>query len=102
MAVRKSVEETIVVDGPRDKWLARCKDSLQKAGFGAVKANPALNQVEGTFRKFSVWGEILITLTPEGQNTKIVAKSTANVDNIFALFSSPTKKILAAFKDNLS
>lgn len=64
MAVRSSAEETIVVAGPRDKWLARCKEALQKAGFAAIKVNPALNQVEGAFHKFTVWGEILLTLTP--------------------------------------
>jgi len=102
MAVRKSVEETLVVDGPRDKWLSRCQSALQKAGFSAVKANSALNQVEGEYHKFLVWGEILVTLMPDGQNTKIVAKATANVDNIWTLFCSPTNKIIGAFKDGLS
>lgn len=101
MAIRKSVEETIVVDGPRDQWLARCKGALETGGFGGVKANATLNQVEGTYHKFVVWGEILITLLPNGASTKIIAKATANVDNIWALFSSPTKKILGAFKSNL-
>jgi hypothetical protein len=46
-----------------------------------------------------VWGEILITLLPaEGENTKIAMRATAGVDNVWALFASPTKKILAAFK----
>ena len=102
MAIRKSVEEVIVVDGPRNQWISRCEEALRSRGFGGVKANSALNQVEGTYHKFFVWGEVLVTLLPEGGNTKIVAKATANVDNIYALFSSPTKKILTAFKDGLA
>jgi hypothetical protein len=48
----------------------------------------------------TVWGEIIVTLSPEADNVKINAKSTANADNIFALFSSPNQKILDQFKNN--
>ncbi len=101
MAIRKSVEETFVISGPCDQVLAKCKGALEMGGFGGVKANSTLNQVEGTYHKFTAWGEILITVMPDGVASKIVAKATANVDNIWALLSSPTKKILAAFKDKL-
>ncbi len=102
MAIRKSVEEVFVVDGQREVWVGRCEAALRSAGFGGVEANIALNQVKGNFHKLLVWGDILITLLPEGAHTTIVAKATANVDNIWALFISPTKKILDAFKSNLS
>jgi hypothetical protein len=52
-------------------------------------------------KTFSTWGAIAVTLLPEGGNTKIVAKATANIDNIFALFKSPGQTILAAFKQGL-
>jgi len=102
MAIRRSVEEVLVVDGVRNQWVSRCEQALRSGGFGGVKVNTALNQVEGVYHKFFVWGEIVVTLLPEGGNTKIVAKATANVDNIWALFSSPTKKILQTFKAGLA
>ena len=37
----------------------------------------------------------------KNDKTNINVKSTANSDNIFALFSSPNDKIMNAFKDNL-
>ena len=37
----------------------------------------------------------------EGEFVIIDAEATANIDNIYALFSSPTKKILAKFKQGL-
>lgn len=41
-----------------------------------------------------------MTLSPDADNVKINAKSTANDDNIFALFSRPNQKILDQFKNN--
>jgi hypothetical protein len=101
MAIRKSIEEAFVVAGSREDWLARCEDALIAQGFSGVKSNSTLCQVEGAYHKFLVWGEILVTLFPEGTNTKIVAKATANADNIWALFGSPSKKILTVFKESL-
>ena len=102
MAVRKSIDDTFVVAGKREQWFSRCKDALSKGEFTAIQANEAFGQIKGDYKKFSVWGTIEITLLPEGENTKIVAKATANVDNVFALFSSPGKKIIEAFKSNVS
>jgi hypothetical protein len=48
----------------------------------------------------TVWGEIIISLLPEGDNIKINPISTANADNIYAAFSSPNQKILNQFKNN--
>ena len=102
MAVRKTVEDTFVVAGNREQWLAKCKDALAAGGFTAIQANEALGQIKGNYKKFTVWGSIEITLMPEGENTKIIAKAMANVDNIFALFSSPGKKIIEAFKSSFN
>ncbi len=73
---------------------------MNKGGFSKVKSNKLLNQITGKYKKFSVWGEIIVTLLPEGENIKIKAQSTANTDNIFALFSSPNQKILDNFKNS--
>ena len=100
MAVRKSQEETFSVKGDTKEWLTKAEQALYKGGFANVKTNKLLNQISGEYKKLSVWGEIIVTLLPDADHVKINAKSTANSDNIFALFSSPNQKILQQFKNN--
>jgi hypothetical protein len=100
MALRRSVEETLVVAGGRDEIFQRCQVSLRAGGFSGVEANTTLYQLTANFRNLTTWGELLVTLLPEGANTRLTLKATANVDNIYALFSSPTKKVLNAFKSH--
>ena len=102
MAVRKSVEDTFVVSGRREEWFTKCKNALSQGGFTGIQANDKLFQLKGNFKKWTVWDSLEVTMMPEGDNTKIVAKATANVDNIFALFSSPGPKIIEAFKSNIA
>jgi hypothetical protein len=102
MAIRKSADEEVVVSGPREEWMQRCTTRLQKLGFTNVRANNAIFQIEADYKKFATWGSLLVTFTPEGDNTRIKARSTGNVDNIFALFKSPNQTILQKFKESLS
>jgi hypothetical protein len=44
----------------------------------------------------------VITLSGREGETKIKAAATGNMDNAFALFASPNRKILSQFKDNLN
>jgi hypothetical protein len=101
MAIRKSMQEEMVVSGPREEWLPRCAAALEAARFSNVITNTTLHQVEGEYRKIRTSGSLLITLTPAADDTKITAVSTANVDNIYALFTSPNKTILSKFKEAL-
>lgn len=101
MAVRKNVEESFVINGKREDWLKACEDSLKNNGFKDVKLSSALFQIEASYKKATTWGVIQITLQPEGENTRIIAKATANVDNIFALFKSPGKTIIDSFKKGI-
>lgn len=101
MAIRKSSKEEFVVAGNREEWLNRCRDALERAGFTKVSVNQTLFQVEGDYKKFSAWGSISLTLTPMETDTKINATSIANVDNILALFKSPSLTILQKFKEEL-
>ena len=100
MAIRKSKEETFSVKGNTEEWLTKAEQALYKGGFANVKTNKLLNQITADYKKWTVWGEIIVTLLPDRENVKINAKSTANVDNIFALLSSPNQKILNQFKNN--
>lgn len=102
MAIRKSIEETLVVKGERDEWLEKCRLALERGGFGRVEVASLLGQVHASYRKPTVWGSIDITLTPaDSSQTQMHLVATANVDNVYALFRSPTKKVLEAFKSGL-
>ena len=92
----------MVVSGVREEWLQKCVRALESTGFTKVTKNAALYKIEASFKKFMTYGTVLITLVPSGADTKITAVSTANVDNIFALFKSPNKTILSAFKAGLT
>lgn len=104
MAIRKSMEETLVVAGERDEWLTRSAKGLMTAGFKDVETNTVLGQVTGTYRNFSTRGELTITAVPAAQSghTQLTLRSTAAVDNLYALFVSPNKKILSAAKAALT
>ena len=101
MSIRKSMQEEMVVSGTRDDWMSKCSNALEAGGFTKVAKNTTLFQVTADYKKFMTWGSISVTLTPAGSDTKITVVSTANVDNIYALFKSPNKAILSAFKDCL-
>ena len=101
MAVEKSTEETLVLAGTREIWLDKCRQALREGGFSKIDVSPSLFQLQGAYKKVVVYGEILITLMPEGENTKIHIKATANMDNVFALFKSPTRAIITAFKNGI-
>jgi hypothetical protein len=100
MAVRKSKEETFSVKGDIDEWMKKGEKALQNGGFSNVKKNKLFNQLTADYKKMTVVGDIIVTLIPEENNIKINTKSTANVDNIFALFNSPNQKILDQFKNS--
>lgn len=101
MAIRKSKEENFSVKGSIEEWMTKAEQALNKGGFTNVKTNKLLHQITGDYKKMTVWGEIIVTLLPEEDMVKINVKSTANADNLFALFSSPNQKILDQFKNNL-
>jgi hypothetical protein len=103
MAVRKSVDDTIDVAGPRESWLEGCKDALKGQGFTKVEVSAAPFQIKANYKKATTWGDLEVTLLPEGaEATRINAKATANVDNVFAAFSSPGRKILDRFKQGIN
>jgi hypothetical protein len=102
MAIRKSVEESMVVAGPRDGWLARCQEALEAQGFTQIDASSTLFQIKANYKKAAVWGDLELTLLPErDDSTKITARATANVDNVFAVFGSPDRKIIDRFKQGI-
>lgn len=101
MAIRKSKEENFQINGNIEEVLQNCKIALEKGEFTKINVNEVINQINADYKKFSVWGEIKITLTENNNKVNVNVTSTANADNLFALFSSPNDKILNQFKSNL-
>ena len=106
----KTEEETFVVAGPRDKWFERCKQALETQGFVNITTSAVLFQLTGQYqyklrrtliKPIPVQGEIQVTLMPENENTRIVAKATAPID-FLAPFDNPRQMIISAFKKGLA
>jgi hypothetical protein len=98
MTIHRSAEETLDVAGPLEGWLPRCKQALEATGFERVQVADILQQITGEYRTFTVSGEIEITLRPNGNDTTIAVKATADVNRLLAMLHNPTKAILAKFK----
>lgn len=101
MAIRKSKEENFEVNGTLEDLKLQVENALKKGEFTSINTNNVLSQITANYKKLTIWGEISITLTENNGKVKIMAISTANSDNIFALFTSPNKVILDNFKNNL-
>lgn len=102
MAIRKSVDEEFLIFEDINILTEKCKKSLQTGGFTNIKHNSIINQFEADYKTFKVVGSIIITFFATNEGVTIKVRSTANMDNIFALINNPNKIILSAFKDNLS
>jgi len=101
MAIRKSKEQQFQVKGELNEIKEKCLNALELGGFKKVETNDFLNQISAKYTKMTVVGKIEIVLSEKEKGVELNAKTTANSDNVFALFSSPNDKIMSAFKENL-
>jgi hypothetical protein len=99
--MKKSKEEMFSVKGTLDAGLTNVKDALNKGGFTNVRTDETLDQITGDYKRLTVWGKIILTLSSNTDTVNIHAKSITNADNIYALFNDPNRKILDLFKVNL-
>jgi hypothetical protein len=99
--VRKSLDETVVINGDRRQLLERCRAAMDAGGFSKVTVNDALFQISGRYRKATTVGALTVTLRPAPGGTELAMRATGNVDNVFALFRGPSQRILQAFKSHL-
>ena len=102
MAIRKSKEKTLQFNGTIEVAKQKCLDALNGGGFKKIENHESLNQLNAKFNNFFVVGNIEIILSKTENGININLKSTANVDNIWALFSSPNDKIMKSFTDNFN
>ena len=100
MAIRKSKEKKIQVQGTIEQVKEKSISALNIGGFKNIDCNDSLNQITAKFNNFFVVGKIEVLLSKTNNGIDINLKSTANADNIFALFSSPNDKIMKSFTEN--
>lgn len=102
MAIRKSKAETFQVKGEPEGWLSKCERALKLGGFKSISVNDKLSLVTAKISNFTLSGSIKISLMAmQNDRTEISVESTANIDNIYALFRSPNSKILETFRNHL-
>ena len=101
MAIRNKKEENYTINNSLEKVRASIINALKAGGFTSIAENKMINQITANYKKFTVWGNITITIEESNYGTKVQTVAVANVDNIYALFSSPTRRILDKFKKNL-
>lgn len=104
MPVRKSVEEAIVVNGSREDWLEKCASVMRAQGFKRVMTDETLFQVTGNWKPVigTLYGDVQVAVLPDGDNTRLQITGTGAVDNIYALFGSPGKRLIAKFKSGIA
>ena len=100
MAIRRSKEKSLQFNGSLEDVKIKCMSALEAGGFKKIENNDSLNQLTAKFNNFFVVGSIDICLASTEHGVTLSLKSTANTDNIFALFSSPNDKIMKSFTDN--
>jgi len=98
MALFHPLEETFVVAGTREEWIKRCEEALRATPhFQDVASSGELFRVSARYRRPPVWGDIHVTLTPEGSgSTRITARAMV-FPNLFSLIFSPERRILDHF-----
>lgn len=101
MAFRSKEEENYTINNSLEEVRLSIINALDEGGFTSIAENKMINQITANYRKFTVWGNITITIEESGKGTKVQTVAVANADNIYALFSSPTRRILNKFKENL-
>lgn len=102
MAVQKSKIETFQVSGSREDWLSKCEKALHNAGFKSVIVNKELSLLSAKISTLTLSGSLKIFISESDSGfINLRAESSANVDNIYALFRSPNNKILEMFSENI-
>ncbi len=101
MAIRKSKVENFHINSDLPTTRKNVISALNSGGFTSIKENDVINEFRADYKKLTMYGSIAITLTAVVNGVDLRIEATANVDNVYALFSSPIQKILTAFKDNL-
>jgi len=82
--------------------LSKCEKALHNAGFKSVLVNSELSLLSAKISTLTLSGSIKIFISESDSGfINLRAESSANIDNIYALFRSPNNKILEMFSKNI-
>ena len=101
LSIKRSEKENYVIKGNIGEVRTIILQALQVGNFTKIADNRAINQISANYKKMTVYGNIKITLEEEDHTIKVNAVATANVDNVYAIRSSPMRKMLNMFKENI-
>ena len=101
MPITQNHEQTMRVTGTCADWFTKCVQALEKAGFSRIRADDESFIIDADYRGFTVDGSIRLLLTQERDEVEIEIRIIAAVDNLWAFFSPPLKRILRAFTSYL-
>lgn len=100
MAIRKSKEKIMMFYGSMTSAFSKASEACKSGGFKKIEPNESLHHIQARYNNFFTVGKIEISLTEVENGIKVHVVSTANVDNIWALFGSPNDKIMGQFIRN--
>ena len=105
MSHRKSVEESLVLEGPPAAWLERSRQVMEAQGYRKVTLSQSRGQLSGDLRwrvGTIFFGSLTVLVEPEGAaGTRMTLQAAANVDNIFAALGNPGQRIIERFEAGL-
>ena len=102
MALFHPLEETFVVTGTREEWVKKCEEALRATPhFQDVASSAELFRVSARYRRPPVWGDIHVTLMPQGSGSTCITARAMAFPNLFALIFSPERRILDLFARGL-
>src|SRR4051794_6613388 len=104
MPIRKSVAETMLVGGDREAWFERSERAFASQKFKKISIRRELSQVKADYKPIigTLSGDVVVTLIPEGPNTRLEITATAAIDNVYALGRSPGRKLIEKFKEGVA
>jgi hypothetical protein len=93
-------EETFVVAGTREEWTKKCEEGLRRSpDFRGVESSESLFRIRAQYRRPPVWGELTVTLSPEGADSTRITARARTQPNLFTLLFSPEHRILDLFAE---
>jgi len=101
IGLKKRNERNLTFMGDSGHWFEECLLAIERGGFSNIQDDKASMSIKADYHKFTVWGNIEITLSQSDNDTTVNAIASAKSDNIYAMAQDPSEKILLAFKNNL-
>ena len=91
----------VYVEGDMPTWFDKLTACLPTLGFNDIVVNRQLSCVTASYRRMTLWATVRIVLRPMNGQIELTVYSTANVDNVYALFKNPNKRIFSKILEGI-